>query len=496
VFELPLPLYSCEDVKTLDRLALEKYHLTPYQLMCRAGQAAWNNLTQIWPHATRIIILCGKGNNGGDGFVLARLAKAQACVVILYQVGEVDESTLPPTALQARKDWLASGGEITQFTGQLLQGDVIVDALLGTGTHLPLAADFQNAIASINQSKCPVLSLDLPSGLDADTGIFYEAVVAATATITFVGMKIGLLVGMAVEVVGDLYFDNLGVSLNEQSLTPKGWRIEYQECIKKLPRLQLTSHKGNRGHVLIVGAGLINYSGAVCLSGEAALRSGAGLVSIVSAVESMPLLTRAPAELMCYGFKKPKEMAALLEKASCIVVGPGLAQTAWSKKFFAAAIATNKPLVVDADGLYWLAKYPRRKENWILTPHPGEAARLLDTSTASIQADRIGAAKKLREKFGGVVVLKGAGTIVIDEGDKICINAGGFPGLSTAGTGDVLSGLIGALVAQGLSLSDSACLGTSVHTNAAQLEQSMGARGMIASDLFLHIRSLINPFER
>lgn len=492
VNEIPLSLYASQDIKTLESLAIEKNHIPAYQLMCRAGQAALNVLLENWPQVSSIEVCCGPGNNGGDGFVVARLAKAMGLTVKLYQIGK-NTSNISTQAQQAQADWIAIGGEILEFKGQIFSGEIIVDALLGTGARVPMPLEFQNIIAAINQSPHPVLAIDLPSGLNADTGSF-EQVVKASVTITFIGMKLGLVVGPSIDVVGRLHFDNLGIPASlYPEVKPKALRLDFNETMKALPLRSLSSHKGNYGHVCVIGGGQIGYSGAVCLAGEAALRGGAGLVSAVVAPESLPLLARAPAELMSYGFSHAKDLTPLLAKATFIVLGPGLSQAKWGEEFFHATLKTSKPLLVDADGLNWLARFPQRRDTWILTPHPGEAGRLLGKSTNEIQQDRVNAALILQEKYGGVVVLKGAGTIIVDEQRKIYINVGGFPALATGGTGDVLSGLIGSLGAQGLTLSQAAQIGVCVHANAAQLEQSLGERGMLASDLFLHIRSLLNP---
>ncbi len=486
-----LLLYTGKDLKKLDQLAIKHLNISGYEFMCKAGQAAFAALQNRWHHAKQILVMCGPGNNGGDGFVLARLAKKAGYDVKVYLIGA--QQNCPAEAKQAREDWLALGGEIHSFQGTLGKADVIVDALLGIGTRLPLASDFQTAIGAINNSACPVMSIDIPSGLDSDTGAF-EQVIHATLTITFVALKIGMLTGGAVDVVGELLYDNLGIDTSLFSeIKPIAARIVYQDILSYLPKRSLSSHKGENGHVCIIGGGHSGFSGAVCLAGEAALRAGAGLVSAVVATSSLPLLARAPSELLCYGFCRPKEMRFILDVATVLVLGPGLSQNSWGKKFFKETLQhSNKPCIVDADGLNWLADFPQQRENWILTPHPKEAARLLGITTAKVQENRIKAAVALKEKFGGVIVLKGAGTIVVLENGKIMLNVGGFPALSTGGTGDVLAGLIAGLVGQKLSLSQAACLAVSVHAQAACLEQTLGERGMLASDLFLHIRNLVN----
>jgi ADP-dependent NAD(P)H-hydrate dehydratase / NAD(P)H-hydrate epimerase len=495
VNNFPGAFYTAKQLKEIDRLIVSQGELSGYQLMCRAGQAALTVLKQCWPTVSQIAVFCGPGNNGGDGFVLARVARSQGLNVTVYEVGKGNEKSLPIEAAQARQDWLAQG-EITPFDEQAIMGEVVVDALLGIGAHSPLSPALQKAITAINQSQKPVLALDIPSGLQADTGAVLEACVKAEHTLTFIGMKLGLACGQGIEQVGELHFDSLGISCQHYpNLSPVAYRLDSADIMEHLPHRHLTAHKGEHGHVGVIGGGQTGYCGAVCLAGEAALRAGAGLVSAVVAPQSLPLLARSPAELMCYSDTKPKALQFLFKKITVFVLGPGLSETPWGKEFFKAIIPFKAMMVVDADGLNWLARYPQKRNNWILTPHPGEAARLLKTTVKKIQDNRLESVKALQEKFGGVIVLKGAGTLIAGPDEEVFIQMGGFPVLATGGTGDVLAGLIGGLLAQGVNAFAAAKIAVSVHANAAQLEESMGARGMLASDLFLHIRSLLNPQE-
>lgn len=490
-----LALYHAQDVKKLDNLAIAHEKLTGYQLMYRAGMSAWQLLCERFPHVKTLTIFCGQGNNGGDGFVLARIAKEHGLQVRVVALG-LPKQVLPEAATQARQAWLDKDGTIESYTAQALQCDLIVDAILGIGARAPLPSEFITIIQNINQSGIPVLAIDIPSGLDADTGSNLGAVIKADCTITFIALKTGLFLKDAVDHVGEIVFNALDISedLYDQ-VKPSAYRLDYDQAIRALKKRKRSAHKGDFGHVLVIGGGHLGYSGAPALASEAAMRAGAGLVSAIVSHEALPLLARAPKELMCYAPTEPAACAELLSRVTVCVVGPGLSQSDWGKTFFQAALALNKPMVVDADGLNWLAKLPHHSENWILTPHPGEAARLLNESIEQVQADRVKAAKTLQQRFGGVVVLKGAGTIVVDNTEQVFINEGGNPALATAGSGDVLAGLIGGLLAQGLTLSQAALLGVSVHTHAALLEQSLGERGMIASDLLLHIRSLLNVFR-
>lgn len=490
---LPLALYRGQDVKKLDNLAISQDGLSGYALMCRAGVAAWQVLQTYWPQAKAITVFCGHDNNGGDGYVLARLAQEQGLLVRVYNVTPLREKSTPE-AEQARQDWLKVG-EIALFNGESLQGDVIVDALLGTGAKSPLAAPITQAILQMNQSRLPVLAIDLPSGLHSDTGANLGAIVKADVTLTFIGLKVGLFLHEAAEYVGKVLFASLDISEALYSqVKPCAWRLVHSQAMSALQPRARNAHKGDFGHVVVIGGGQVGYCGAPLLASEASMRAGAGLVSAIVAPESLPLLARAPRELMCYTPKKAKDCTELLARANVLVVGPGLSQNAWGKHFFQAAIASDKTKVVDADALNWLAQYPQKSDHWVLTPHPGEAARLLKQTVAEVQQDWLQAATLLQQRYGGVVVLKGAGTIIVSK-DDVVVHPGGIPALATAGTGDVLAGLIGGLLAQKLSLMQAAMLGVSVHAQAALIEQSFGERGMIASDLLLHIRSLLNVFD-
>ncbi|HRE31066.1 MAG TPA: NAD(P)H-hydrate dehydratase [Candidatus Berkiella sp.] len=492
--ELPLALYRGQDVKELDRLVIQTENISGYQLMNRAGLVLWQILQTRWSKAQKIIVFCGNGNNGGDGFILARLAKDNGLDVTVYGIQKPSEKSTPQ-ATQARQEWLARG-DITLYAGQSLDGDLIIDAMLGTGARAPLTPEYQEAIRQINRSHLSVLAVDLPSGLHAETGSHLGAIIRADMTVTFIGLKVGLFLNEAVDNVGEIIFDDLNINQSlYTNIKPCAWRLVHEQMMSALKKRPFSSHKGNFGHVVVVGGGMTGYSGAPALAGEAAMRAGAGLVSLAVAPESLPLLACAPRELMCYSPEKVKECETLFARATVFVIGPGLSQTTWGKQFFQATVAQQKPIVVDADGLNWLAQYPQKSKHWILTPHPGEAARLLNCTIEQVQADRLQAATDLQQRYGGIVVLKGAGTIVISESGEMVINPGGYPALATAGTGDVLAGLIGGLLAQGLTPMQAALLGVSTHTKAALIEQSFGERGMIASDLLLHLRTLLNTFD-
>ena len=258
-----------------------------------------------------------------------------------------------------------------------------------------------------------------------------------------------------------------------------------------LLRRERCAHKGHYGHVLIIG-GDHGYSGAARLAGEAALRVGAGLVSIATRIEHAGLMNINRPELMCHGVTGSEQLAVLLDKASVVVVGPGLGQSAWAKTLFLQALAVKKPLLIDADGLNLLAQFPQTNPNWILTPHPGEAARLLGCPTTTIQEDRFAAALALQVKYQGVIVLKGAGTLICSE-EECAVSNSGNPGMASGGMGDVLAGVIAGLVAQGLFLKNAAQQGVYGHGRAADLAvEQEGERGLLASDLMPYLRQWVN----
>lgn len=496
---LPTLLYTTQAVREIDHVAIAQEKTSAYALMNRAGQAAFAVFKQCWPTAKNVVVCCGSGNNGGDGFVFARIAQSAGLQVSVYDVKTVDVQRLSPETKQARDAWLAMTHSVHAFKEiNFLEVDVLVDAILGTGLQNALDEACTDAITRINQAKkqqgISVFSLDVPSGLNADTGVISTVAVNADVTLTFVGLKIGLLCAEAYDRVGRLYFNDLEVKDSVYRIVPPiAHRFDYETVLEKLPSKKLTQHKGQNGHVLVIGGGEIHYSGAACLCAEAAYRSGAGLVSVAVSPESLTLMARAAPELMIYPLAKFSDLEALIEKADVIVIGPGLGQNKWSKRVFSILKKiTHKPLVLDADALNLLSCDPVHNNQWVLTPHPGEASRLLNQSIAEIQSDRVKAIEALHQKFGGVIVLKGPGTLIKSANAKPFLYSEALPVLATAGTGDVLTGLIAGLCAQGLSLLEASQCGVAVHGQAAKQEQVLGDRGMMASDLFLHIRSLLS----
>ena len=460
-------------------------------LMQRAAAAAWRELLRRWPRAQRVTIFCGPGNNGGDGYEVARLARRAGLEVQVFQVLGTPRKG---DAAAAHKAWLADDGSVLEFRNQAVMADVVVDAIFGIGlTRAPDGAA-QAAILAIGAAReqgAGVLCIDVPSGLDADRGAVPGDAVRADLTVTFIGAKPGLHTGAGPDYTGRVVFDDLEVPGNAYDGVPGVAEALCADALAEvLPRRARTAHKGQMGHVLLVG-GEQGMAGAILLAARTALRSGAGWVSVATRAAHTAALTAAQPEIMCHGVEEPRALRGLLERATVIALGPGLGQTDWSRGLWSQALAAPQPLVVDADGLNWLAENPLQREDWVLTPHPGEAARLLKCSTADVQNDRASAARELRQRYGGVIVLKGAGTLV--QGDSLALCPYGNPGMAVGGMGDVLCGLIAGLLAQGLGPESAARVGVLVHALAGDRAAAHGERGLTPSELLDELRPLLNP---
>ena len=486
-----LPLYTAAQVRELDRLSIEAAGIPGYTLMTRAGEASWQVLRSNWPAARRVSILCGTGNNGGDGYVVARLALAAGMQVQLLQLG--DAARIRGDAAQARADFLAAGGQVAAFgQAKLADPDVIVDAMLGTGLERPLAGEWLEAALVVNASAAPVLAIDIPSGLLADSGHVPGQALRANVTVTFIGRKQGLFTGLGPDYTGDVCVDDLGVPAAVSDRVTASAMLHAGPSLAGLggPRRR-AAHKGDFGHVLVVGGGP-GMAGAARLAGEAALRCGAGLVSLATHPQHATIIAASCPELISHAVAGGRELRSLLGRAGVVVIGPGFGRSGWAKSLLACVLETKLPLVVDADALNLLAAEGSRRDNWILTPHPGEAGRLLQQTTAAVQADRFAAARAIQERYAGSVVLKGAGSIVCSDGGPPAVCAAGNPGMATAGMGDVLSGVIGGLLAQGMPLADAALAGVCLHARAGDRAALAGERGLLARDVIAELRPLLN----
>ncbi|HZP12003.1 MAG TPA: NAD(P)H-hydrate dehydratase [Nevskiaceae bacterium] len=489
--EQPPRFYSSAQVRELDRRAIEDYSIPAYTLMQRAASAAWKLLRERWPKARAIHVVAGPGNNGGDGYEVARLAKAAGIDARVWQIGPIGSGA----ASQAAGAWRSDGGATGDYSqGCLADAHVIVDSLLGIGVTRPVDGVYAAAVDEINARHAAgagVLAIDLPSGLDAESGRVWGAGVRADITATFIGRKLGLHTGAGPVYAGQVVLDGLGVpDAVFERVEPLAVGLEPAELARFLPRRARGAHKGDFGHVLVVG-GDEGMGGAVLMAARAALRVGAGLVSIATHPAHASALIAAQPELMGRGVRNAKELAPLMKRATVIALGPGLGMTDWGRELWAHVVAAEQPLVVDADALNWLAQNHQRRDNWVLTPHPGEAARLLGSNSAEIQMNRPSSIASIQEKFGGVVALKGAGTLV--RGKRLAVCAHGNPGMAAGGMGDVLTGVIAGLLAQGLAFEDAARCGVLLHAISGDRAATVAERGLLPSDVIGALRHFANP---
>ncbi len=504
-------LHTAEETRALDADLIAS-GISSIALIKKAARAALDTLLAHWPAPEHITVFCGSGNNGGDGYLLAALAKEKNISAQVIAVGAEEKFTTDTRA--AHQYALQNGVTITPWhhgetpvatlvfmrdvVAELPAETILVDALLGTGSNGAPHHAYATAIEIMNDSGLPVLALDMPSGIDADTGCAEGVAVSASVTITFVAQKRGLYTADAPDFTGEIVYDSLGAEEvppfedYEVTLLDAEWLLE-----EGLPMRPRTAHKGLFGHVMVIG-GDRGMGGAVLLAAEAAARCGAGLTSAATQPEHVAAVLARRPEIMANGVTSGQALEPLLEKPTVLVIGPGLGRSAWSEQMLQQATLSGLPLVMDADALNMLAegrvvREPRR-DNWVLTPHPAEAARLLNITTADVQRDRFAAVRALQQRYGGVAILKGAGTLICGRNGDIGVCTEGNPGMASGGMGDVLAGIIGSLLAQEVAPELAARLGVSLHARAADLvAEEQGERGLLASDLIAELQGLVNP---
>lgn len=491
-------VYKVNQLQRYEAEAAKTMGISLWQLMQRAGAAVFNKIRQNFPAARTLLIVCGKGNNGGDGYIIARLAHQAGLSVTVIVNGE--RASLAPTAEQALilleelpviidffHDHVTMQLAVKAFTG-----DLIVDCLFGIGFQGVLSPSLVQLITDINNKLCTRVSVDVPSGLNADLGTIFSVAIQADLTVTLIAYKQGLLTGQAANYVGNLQLETLNVNHALAQISPATCFLQNEQTIPAVPKRAPCSHKGNIGMLLAVG-GNHAFTGAICLAAEAALRTGASLVSVCCHEKSRSiLLTRQPELMVVADSAEALNRSAIVTKVKAIILGPGLGQDDWSKMLFNAVIKLTQKKVIDADALRILAQNPIKNQHWVLTPHPGEAAALLSCSIADVEADRFAAVQSIAQQYGGICVLKGAGTLV-SNGKDIWVNSTGNPGMASGGMGDVLSGIIGALILQMPDLFSAARLGVYIHGRAADImSKKQGQIGLLASDLYPEIQRLIN----
>ena len=497
---LPSNLYLAEQIQQGEQQCAKKLGIDMYQLMEKAGHAVFDCLLAHFANARQIVVIAGGGNNGGDAFVVARLAVQSGMPVTVYN--DNPSTKLRGDAEIARQAYLATGGSLVPFE-QLYDveqpPDVVIDGLLGTGYKGSLRPNTADLIRQINRWAVPVIAIDLPSGLNADTGYVESECVVAAYTVTFIAMKLGLMTADGPDHVGKLIFAGLGLEAVFAARVPAVCSILAPNRVAKVLPRRVNSNKGTYGHVVCLG-GDQGMAGAIFMAAKAALRSGAGKVSVFTHPDNVSLVNTFCPELMVFGFEPDASQQLLQNRiatSDCLILGPGLGQSDWSQMLFNLVTACQKQchstMVVDADGLNLLAQlfeangFPTHdKQNWILTPHPLEAARLLSCSVQQINQQRLESVAKISERYGAICVLKGSGSLIGFDG--VCrLNCSGNPGMASAGMGDVLTGVIAGIIVSRkeiqIDLQINVELAVFLHGLAGDYAAIDGEIGIIATDL-------------
>jgi len=496
---------TAQQIKNIDRRAIREFGIPGPVLMENAASAVMTEMERFFDGLTdvRVGIICGKGNNGGDGLALARKLSIRGVAVrvaILSSFSAVSgEAKINLSILRKTDVEITPHTSARSLTDIIAWSDIIVDAMLGVGLSSPLKGMFAQAVDMINTSGKPVVAIDIPTGIDADTGAVMGAAVKADLTVTMALLKRGLVLLPGAQHAGAVRVADIGIPsevIDKEKinvvLLDRGfaWGV--------IGRREPGAHKGDFGRLMII-AGSPGKAGAAIMAARSALRTGAGLVSVATPNNIVPIVQSQIAEAMCVpsaesiegtlGIVSEEELLKAAAGMSACAIGPGL-----STHYETVQVVRNLvqrltiPLVIDADGLNALVGFTdilkRTKAPVIMTPHPGEMGRLLGISSADVQKDRITIASEFSEKHNVILVLKGAGTVVACPDHEIFINSTGNPGMATGGTGDVLTGMIGGLLAQGYSPTEAACLGVYLHGLAGDLAtKERGEMGIIAGDL-------------
>jgi len=504
-----MELVTAAEMRELDRAAIEGRKIPSIRLMEHAGEAVAREMERRFGplHGKTVTIVAGKGQNGGDGFVVARLLRKRHCNTRVALL--VSPSSLTGDAATNLRRFQKAGGRchavdkesaLAGVLAPLLQtSDMLVDAIFGTGLNAPVKGMAASAIALMNASDRPIIAIDLPSGLDGDSGAVLGTAVTAALTVTLARPKRGLYLGVGPNHTGLIRVADIGIpdDLIAAAKIPLTL-LQATDIRPLLPQRPRTAHKGTFGHIGII-AGSAGKTGAAAMAAMAALRIGAGLVTVATPRSLSDVLEAKLLEAMV--FPVPETDARTLSKQAlepllafaadktALAIGPGIGQHPETQALVHnLLVEAKRPMVLDADGINAVAGHTdmlgRASGPLILTPHPGEMARLLGTTSAAIQRDRLGAAARLARERNVCVVLKGAGTIVAAPDGRLAVNSTGNPGMATAGTGDVLTGIIAGLLAQGLPAWEAACAGVFLHGLAGDLAAAeQGEAGLIAGDV-------------
>ena len=499
---LPQPAFDAKQVQQNEAQVAQDQAIKMYDLMEHAGAAVFEAIEKNYSTTKNVLIVCGKGNNGGDGYIVARLAlqagmQVQVFVLVEKNMVKGDAARALLLAEQAgvaieyHPEILTACQPIKKSTATL-----IVDGIFGIGFAGTLAKPLQQVITAMNDHSAKIIAVDVPSGLSADTGWVECNAVVADSTISFIALKKGLLTGQAANHVGQLLLAELNLGQAFVAKIPATAQVQNFDNLPELPNRKAAAHKGSIGLVLTIGSN-DGMPGAIRMSSEAALRCGASLVAVCCQPENHQMVMAGRPELMLAPASAPSlALFPNLATAKAIVIGPGLGQDEWAKQLFSLICHLKQPRVIDADALQLLSQQPQKQNNWVLTPHPGEAAKLLGCEVKTIEQDRFVAVKKIANQYGGICLLKGAGSLISD-GKSVWINTSGNSGMATGGMGDVLSGIIAALIVQMPNRFEAVRLAVFIHGQAADnIAQKQGKRGILASDLFSQLPQLVNKMTK
>jgi len=453
-------------------------------------------LSKNFPLMRSINIVCGDGNKGMHGYALAYYNNNKSIKYNIYYTKFPEKnfifSKMKQNILKSSNNYFFKLTKKTQFCG-----DLIIDALIETSNIKKIQGIIKSTIININKSKLIIISLNTPSGINSNTGSILDIAVKANITLVFFALRKGLFTGSALDYTGNIILKLENKKIYKK-IKPSVYILPKNAIGKQLPKRLKDSHKGSYGCVLVIG-GDYGMGGAVRLSSEASLRIGAGLVIIATRKEHANFIHNSLPEAIVYGISHCYELKSLLKKATSIVLGPGLGKTIWARKIFQYILnnTSKKSIVIDADALNILSDYKKiffhSSKKWILTPHPGEAGRLLKQPTFKIQIDRFKAVKNIQRKYNCIVILKGAGTLIQTCKKKLYICYSGNPGMSSGGMGDVLSGILGGLLAQKIPNQHASRIGVQLHSYIADIiAKKNGERGLLASDLFKLIHYYCN----
>jgi NAD(P)H-hydrate epimerase len=515
------PIFTAAEMRALDARAIRELGIPGFRLMDAAGSGAAALITRwLTPiRGRRIVVVCGKGNNGGDGFVVARRLRARGAVVAVFLTARRDE--VQGDAAEALAGWrgrveaIDAGPDPGALVRALEPADAVVDALLGTGTTGPARGQVVVAIEAINEAGrrgVPVFALDLPSGLGSDHGALLGPTVKATRTITFAGLKRSLLLYPAAAQAGLIDIVDIGVpaALAARGITT--WQLEAADVRRYFPPREADAHKGRFGHLLIV-AGSLGKTGAAVLAGRAALRSGVGLCTIAAPVSQQPIVAAQVPEYMTEALPETAagslalagrpRILELAHRMDAVALGPGLSLDPETQELARALmVEVERPLVADADALGALSGHldllRRALGPRALTPHPGEMARMLGVGTGAVQDDRLELARAFSRDHHVGLALKGPGTVIGGPDGRVAINPTGNPGMAKGGSGDVLTGIVGALLARGLDPVAALEAGCYLHGLAGDLTAAeRGEVAMIAGDIVetlpAALQALVSP---